>query len=181
MLNFVFSILFFSILTICLTMALTRHFKWDVAEILKFLAAAVTFIIFLTVLLFPLPLSQEEAGFASVNIIPFKTIAGYIISAVRDGMVGTALFQILGNVLLFFFFMSVLGWYMHLYSFRIYVIWLLIFAVMAEGMQAVVSLCLGYLYRSVDIDDVILYVIGGLLSYAWLGRYAKENNTSHKE
>jgi len=40
---------------------------------------------------------------------------------------------------------------------------------------------LGYLYRSVDIDDVILYVIGGLLSYAWLGRYAKENNTSHKE
>lgn len=46
MLNFVFSILFFSILTICLTMALTRHFKWDVAEILKFLAAAVTFIIF---------------------------------------------------------------------------------------------------------------------------------------
>ena len=144
MLNFVFSILFFSILTICLTMALTRHFKWDVAEILKFLAAAVTFIIFLTVLLFPLPLSQV-------------------------------------NVLLFFFFMSVLGWYMHLYSFRTYVIWLLIFAVMAEGMQAVVSLCLGYLYRSVDIDDVILYVIGGLLSYAWLGRYAKENNTSHKE
>ena len=103
MLNFVFSILFFSILTICLTMALTRHFKWDVAEILKFLAAAVTFIIFLTVLLFPLPLSQEEAGFASVNIIPFKTIAGYIISAVRDGMVGTALSQILGNVLLFSF------------------------------------------------------------------------------
>lgn len=175
MLNFVFGILFFSILAICLTMALIMHFKWNMAEIIKFLAVAATFIVFLTVLLFPLPLSQKEAGFASVNIIPIKTIAEYIISAVRDGMIGTALSQILGNIFLFFFFMSVLDWYMHLYSFRIYVMWLLIFAVMAEGLQAVVSLCLGYLYRSVDIDDIILYVIGGLLSYAWLGRYAKES------
>ena len=174
-LNIVFGILLFVILTICLVTALAGHFRWDVSEIVKCLAMAVTFIVFLTVLLFPLPLSQEETGFASVNLIPFKTISGYIVSAVRDGMIGTVFSQIFGNILLFFFFMSVLGWYMRLYNFRTYVIWLLIFAVMAEGIQAVISLFLGYLYRSVDIDDVILYMIGGLLSYAWLGRYAKES------
>ena len=49
MLNFVFGILFFSILAICLTMALIMHFKWNMAEIIKFLAVAATFIVFLTV------------------------------------------------------------------------------------------------------------------------------------
>lgn len=174
-LNLVFGILFFVILTICLVTALAGHFRWDVSEIIKFLAMAATFIVFLTVLLFPLPLSQDELGFAGINIIPFKTIAGYITSAVRDGMIGTALSQICGNILLFFFLMSVLGWYMRLYSLRAHIKWLLTFAVMAEGIQAVVSLFLGYLYRSIDIDDMILYIIGGLLSYAWLGRYAKES------
>ena len=41
----------------------------------------------------------------------------------------------------------------------------LIFSLIIESMQFIISIILGYNYKVVDIDDIILNTIGGIIGY----------------
>ncbi len=66
-------------------------------EIMKFAVTACVYIGYITVILFPMPMDIEDAGFSAINFIPMKTIIGYLVEGVKDGMMENALIQILGK------------------------------------------------------------------------------------
>lgn len=172
--NSAFSILILSIFALFLVILLVAKWKWDIREILRFIVVLCVYIGFLTIILFPMPVYPEDAGFSSINFIPLKTIIGYLITAIKDGMIGTAIYQIIGNVLLFYILMLVTCWYVKINTFKSYFVWLIGYAVLTEALQAFVSFILGFLYRSIDIDDIILYCIGGTLSYLTIKFFSKK-------
>ncbi len=179
--NASFSILILSIFTLFLIILLVAKWNWSFREILKFIVTLCVYIGFLTIILFPMPVYPEDAGFSSINFIPLKTIIGYLISAIEDGMIGTAIYQVLGNILLFYILMIVTCWYININTFKKFFIWLIGYAVLTEILQAFVSLILGFLYRSIDIDDIILYCIGGTLSYLTMKVLTKKYRHTNNE
>lgn len=163
--NGLFSVLLLTIFTFFLMILFVLRMKWNIMEIMKFVVTACVYIGYITVILFPMPMDIEDAGFSAINFIPMKTIIGYLVEGVKDGMMENALIQILGNILLFYLLMLVTCWYTKMTTGRIFLKWILFYAVITEGLQALLSVILGFLYRSIDIDDIILYCIGGLLAF----------------
>ncbi len=118
----------------------------------------------------PLPVRPDHAGsvWASVNLVPARTVVGII----RD-FHGQVIWQLLGNVVMF----VPLGCLLPLLSTRSRR-----FAIPAAGGLAVsggieivqLALLLTRMSRrSVDIDDVILNVMGACLGYlVWRGAHA---------
>ncbi|MBR1483010.1 MAG: VanZ family protein [Ruminococcus sp.] len=95
------------------------------------------------------------------NFIPFKTI----ISAFQNGVTATAISQIIGNIAL-----SVPFGIMVLMLFKLPHWWqkLLIalsFTAAIEFSQLCIGLSIGNMYRNIDIDDVILNLLGAYIGY----------------
>lgn len=175
MINGNFAILILGIFTLLTVIMLAKRFSWKFREIVKFVVISGTYIMYITATLFPMPTFYEDVEvFGEVNFIPFKTMIEYINSALNEGMWELAVYQILGNILLFYVVMLITIWYTKIDSFKSFIVWLLIFSIGAEALQGGVGLILGFLYRSVDIDDVLLYIIGGLLAYVTI-RISKGN------
>lgn len=160
-----FAILILGIFLITTTILLTKKYSWDIKEVTTFMAVSCVYIIFLTILLFPMPLFPEDGELGSINIIPFKTIIEYIRSAITEGRVQVAVYQIGGNILLFYLVTLATIQFTKCDRSRKFFIWLMFFSVIPECLQILISAIIGFLYRSIDIDDIILYFIGGLLAY----------------
>ena len=100
----------------------------------------------------------------SLNVMPFKSIYGFYL----EGNPKVFLTQVGGNILMFIPF----GTYLPLITRKsssfgrtlAFTVWL---SVAIELAQAVISLLIEFNYRSVDIDDVILNLMGGMLGYVF--------------
>lgn len=114
-----------------------------------------------------LPAFRIGAGYLSVNLVPFRTITDYIgfISSQEVGF-GVIRANLLGNVLLFvpIGLLTPAIWpnFRRLWKAALFG---LLLSVGIELTQMTFSL-LGMLFRTTDVDDVILNTSGALIGYA---------------
>lgn len=126
------------------------------------------FIAYLTavavITLFPILIDEKVQYFGNstwYNIIPFKTIT----ETLQYGISTTAIVQIFGNI-----FMSVpFGIFVMLFvrnpKWWKMLLFALLLTVGVELSQLIIGLAINNMYRTVDIDDIILNVIGTYLGY----------------
>lgn len=95
------------------------------------------------------------------NFIPFHSIAESVVDSVKNntpyGMV-----SVLGN----FIMLMPLGIFLYYYikDLKIRLVNILLVSISIETIQFIISLLIGYNYRCIDIDDVILNVLGGIIA-----------------
>lgn len=126
------------------------------------------FIVYLTavavITLFPILIDEKVEYFGNstwYNIIPFKTIT----QTLQYGITTTAIVQIFGNIFMsvpfgvfvMLFLRNPKWWKMLLFA--------LLLTVGIELSQMIIGLAINNMYRTVDIDDIILNVIGTYLGY----------------
>lgn len=125
-------------------------------------------IIFLTVTLFPVPIGSDSIEitpyYNAFNFIPFRTVYSYILDALHGTYQGLVL-EIFGNILLFIMVSIVINWFLNSITFKKSFVICLFLSVMIEAIQGIIGLILNNFYRSVDIDDIILSTIGGIIGY----------------
>lgn len=148
---------------------------WLVAECVMFIKKVpwkqnilwTLFIIYISLLcgvtFFPIEYDRTSIRFGfSYNFIPFASI----LNSLKDEMVDIVR-NIGGNVLLFFPLgvMLPLLWKKRSLL-RVFLV-ILLCAAGVELTQHIIGLGIGYRYRMVDIDDVILNTLGGMIGYAF--------------
>lgn len=126
------------------------------------------FIAYLTavavITLFPILIDEKVEYFGDLtwyNFVPFKTTA----ETLQYGITSTAIAQVLGNILISvpfgIFIMIFLNkpkwWNMLLFA--------LVLTLAIELSQMIIGFAINNMYRTVDIDDIILNVIGTYLGY----------------
>jgi len=122
---------------------------------------------------FPFPFQQEliddiilnNEGVLN-NFIPFHTIMVSFTDAIKYHVYSELIYSILGNILLFVplgisLFLGINGNKKTLRT----LITIVIISILVESLQGLFNSLLGYNYRSVDIDDLILNSIGGMIGY----------------
>jgi len=95
------------------------------------------------------------------NFIPFKSIIESITESVRTGT-SYGIVSVIGN----FVMLMPLGIFFNYYikDFKRRLINIFLFSVGIETIQFIIGILIGYNYRCIDIDDVILNVSGGILA-----------------
>lgn len=111
------------------------------------------------------------------NFIPFKSIAESISESISNrspyGMI-----SVFGNLIM----LTPLGLYFHFYikDLKNRLLDVFLFSIAIETIQFIIGLLIGYNYRCIDIDDVILNVSGGIISCLLvnfaLRKYAEKKN-----
>lgn len=108
---------------------------------------------------FPIKITPYGEDVAN-NLIPFKSIVqSFSESFVEYTPYG--LVSVFGN----FAMLMPLGVFFHYYikDYKMRFLWIVLFSVCIELVQFIIGLLIGYNYRCVDIDDVILNSIGGII------------------
>ncbi len=95
------------------------------------------------------------------NFIPFKSIIESITESVRTGT-PYGIVSVIGN----FVMLMPLGIFFNYYikDLKRRLINIFLFSVGIETIQFIIGILIGYNYRCIDIDDVILNVTGGILA-----------------
>lgn len=94
------------------------------------------------------------------NFIPFKSTIESISESLRNGL-PYGFISVFGN----FVMLMPLGVFYSIYmkNYKMCFLYVFLFSVSIETMQFLIGLLIGYNYRCVDIDDVILNTIGGVI------------------
>ena len=133
-----------------------------------------------------LPLDFMSSGrMPEVNMVPFKTISEYLtVFKYREGSVSLQLFilNVFGNIILFIPLGFGLAYFLRKknisHRFVVSISIIILFSLLIELLQFVEVLT-GVVYmRSVDIDDVILNTIGGIIGYVICNCIIKKKETS---
>ena len=95
------------------------------------------------------------------NFIPFKSIVESVKESVQN-QTPYGLISVLGN----FVMLTPLGIFFHFYikDLKSRLICIALFSISIEAIQFIIGLLIGYNYRCIDIDDVILNVAGGIIA-----------------
>lgn len=110
-----------------------------------------------SVTLFPIPYQLGAAGSDyAYNFIPLRSIA----DSLRDGL-RPALRSIAANVVMFLPFGVLLPLISKKNRFWRCVLYSLLFSLFIELLQYLIGLQIGYRYRNVDVDDLLLNTLGG--------------------
>ncbi|MFV0323276.1 MAG: VanZ family protein [Bacteroides xylanisolvens] len=149
------------------------NFNLKDKKILSLFGCLFSIMLIISICFFPFPyqralIEQMKDSNQSLanNFIPFKTIYTIITEAFKYKLFGNIAYQIFGNILLF----APLGFSINFYlknnkkllkSF----ICVVFISISIEALQGYLNHLLGVNYRSVDIDDLILNTIGGILGY----------------
>ena len=126
------------------------------------------FIVYMSLLigvtLFPLPIGIPHSYNSNINFIPFKSIH----DTLTYNSIKQIIIQLLGNVIMFFP-LGILLQFMNKPKKQIEnLIIAVCLAFLIELLQLIIGLVVSkYLYRSVDIDDVILNTLGYLIGFAF--------------
>ena len=114
----------------------------------------------IAVCFFPIKFSGTLPEPAMNNFIPFKSI----FDSVKDVLSGSTygLFSVFGN----FIMLVPLGVFFYFYfkEKKMRLLGVFLFSVSIETIQCIIGMLIGYNYRCIDIDDVILNTAGGILS-----------------
>lgn len=126
------------------------------------------FIVYLTavavITLFPILIDEKVEYFGNstwYNIIPFKTIT----QTLQYGITTTAIVQIFGNILMSVPFGVFVMLFLRNPKWLKMLLFALLLTVGIELSQMIIGLAINNMYRTVDIDDIILNVIGTYLGY----------------
>ena len=115
----------------------------------------------LSVTLFPIPFQETYSSGYEYNFIPFKSIADSLNAGLRPAIMSVA-----GNIILTMPFGFLVTLLKNNKKFLIILYLIVLFSFMIELLQLVIGLGIGYRYRNVDIDDLILNTTGGIIGYA---------------
>ena len=115
----------------------------------------------LSVTLFPIPFQETYSSGYEYNFIPFKSIADSLNAGLRP-----TLTSVLGNVILTIPFGFLITLLKGNKKFLNVLFWIVSFSLAIELAQFVIGVGIGYRYRNVDIDDLILNTTGGITGYA---------------
>ena len=115
----------------------------------------------LSVTLFPIPFQETYSSGYEYNFIPFKSIADSLNAGLRPAIMSVA-----GNIILTMPFGFLVTLLKNNKKFLIILYLIVLFSFMIELLQLVIGLGIGYRYRNVDIDDLILNTTGGITGYA---------------
>jgi len=118
--------------------------------------------------LFPIPYQRELIDFErsanplTYNFVPLRTVSG----AFSDGLASPAFAQVVGNVALFlpFGYLTPLAFRRHR-SLRSLMVLGLTVSLSIELLQLMMSGVVGYAYKIVDVDDLLLNAAGSALGY----------------
>lgn len=138
--------------------------KYSISKHILLLGIGVYITLVIAITLFPLPISREFIqlmrldNISTNNLIPFKSIYNLI----KLNTVNVILKNILLLVPLGFIIPLMQKKFTNIKSIFISS---LIFSLIIESMQFIISIILGYNYKVVDIDDIILNTIGGIIGY----------------
>lgn len=151
--------------------------EWDIRTksgiylFISYVMALFTLAGIFVVVYFPFPIQQEEIALnieyelgQTNNFVPFRSIFGYI-KDFFSGYQSVFLFQCIGNILLFVpygFFTAILSWKQKHKKKTVFIICFLT-SLSIEILQGVFNSALGYCYRSVDVDDLLLNLLGGVI------------------
>lgn len=116
----------------------------------------------LSVTLFPIPFQETYISGYEYNFIPFKSI----VSSIEAGL-KPAIMSVVGNIILtmpFGFLVTLIRKNKKfLYTFML----VIFFSLSIEFLQLSIGFVIGYRYRNVDIDDLILNTVGGIIGF-WI-------------
>lgn len=151
------------------------NFNLKEKKILSFLGCLVSLMIIVSICFFPFPtqgnlVEHMKATGQSLdnNFIPFKTIYIIIKEAFQYHLYGNIVYQIFGNILLFAPLGFSISFFLQNRKKTIKVISCIVFISFSiETLQGILNYLLELNYRSVDIDDLILNTIGGILGYVF--------------
>lgn len=122
------------------------------------------FVVYITlavsVTLFPIPFQELYPSGYEYNFIPFKSIVDSLNAGLRP-----ALTSVLGNVILTMPFGFLITLLKDNKKFLNVLIFVVAFSFAIELTQHVIGIGIGYRYRNVDIDDLILNTIGGIIGW----------------
>ena len=126
-----------------------RIFFWSLVYVYILIVLGIT--------LFPIPY-QDVGNFTSVphNFIPFKSIS----ATLQMGLTFTAVIQIGGNILISAPYGVMLDLLITKKKKGLFLLLAFLFPLLIELLQLFVGLIIGLTYRSFDIDDFILNLIG---------------------
>ncbi len=156
--------------------------NWKNRKIWGFFCCLISILIIVSVCFFPFPFQSElvddmVSGGLGVpnNYIPFKTIWTTISEGLRYKVYSSIIYQLIGNVIL----CVPLGVSLYFFTGGNKIITKTLFSVFLvsvsiEALQGLFNYLLQINYRSIDIDDVILNVIGGGIGFN-LGRFIEES------
>ena len=167
---FVQFVIFAGVLLFCMR-------EWDIRTksgiylFIAYVMALFTLAGIFVVVYFPFPIQQEEIALnieyelgQTNNFVPLRSIFGYI-KDFFSGYQSVFLFQCIGNMLLFVpygFFTAILSWKQKHKKKTVFIICFLT-SLSIEILQGVFNSALGYCYRSVDVDDLLLNLLGGVI------------------
>lgn len=149
----------FALLLVCAVIMLVKKVK--PAQLFFNLAFGVYISVLIAVCFFPIKLSGSFLPEALNNFIPFKSIADSVKQSVDTASI-YGLFTVAGN----FVMLMPFGIFFHycIKSQKKRLLGVFLASVLIETAQFLIGLMIGYNYRSVDIDDVILNTAGGILA-----------------
>lgn len=148
----------FAILLLCGIIMLFK--KVEFKKILINLSFGLYLATVIAVCFFPIEIGYGGEGMAN-NFIPFKSIIQSVSESIRE-KTPYGIKTVIGN----FIMLMPLGLFFEYYvkDYRQRFLDVLLFSVSIETIQFIIGLLIGYNYRCIDIDDVILNTLGGVIS-----------------
>lgn len=188
MITYILPAILFSYFSILISIIyLSKNFKICLSQKIGFIGILLSISLILTIVFFPFPIDANKISFMisnnldqKNNIIPFKSIINYIKTAI-NGELGQLAYQLFGNIILFIPFGFTISLYflehkktlIKVFAFSV------IFSLSVEIVQFIFGSLMNYNYRSCDIDDIILNVLGGVIGFGLFNSYFR--NSSKKD
>jgi glycopeptide antibiotics resistance protein len=153
-----------------------KHFKgMPKSNLLLYVLIIIHILSVINFTIFPIPYQKQliqdlnEFPIAQINYIPFKQIIQDVETIVEYD-INAVMIHLFGNLVM----LIPLGFYIPIIWRKINnllraTLFVLLCSLAIEGLQLLISLIIGVVvYRSVDIDDVILNTMGGILGFGLL-------------
>ncbi len=123
------------------------------------------FVIYITlaisVTLFPIPFQESYISGYIHNFIPLKSIISSFNAGLRP-----MLSSVVGNIIITMPFGFLITMLRKNKSFLSTLVFIIAFSLLIELLQLVIGAFIGYWYRNVDVDDLLLNTIGGIIGWA---------------
>lgn len=168
-----FILFFFGFIIINLCVCILVNFEFKNKKVIAFLGYILSLMVIISFCFFPFPFQdslledmiRHNEGLTN-NFVPFKTIFGIIKGALENKMYIIIVYQIIGNIILFMPAGFSLYFFVDKKRRMLRCLFCIIFTSLSvEALQGVYGIILSINYRSVDIDDLLLNVIGGVLGF----------------